>query len=132
MERTYRGSCHCGTVRFEADIDLGSGTFKCNCEMCTKTRFWGTIVNPGAFRLLAGETALVDYHPDSIHHVFCRHCGVRPFGWGENPKLGGKFYAVRVCCLDDLDVDELMRVPVTYYDGCNDNYQSAPEEIRHL
>ncbi|HWY77960.1 MAG TPA: GFA family protein [Verrucomicrobiae bacterium] len=132
MERTYRGSCHCGTVRFEADIDLCGGTFKCNCEMCTKTRSWGAIVKPGAFRLIAGESALVDYRPDAIHHVFCRHCGVRPFAWGDDPALGGKFYTVRVYCLDDVDVDELMRAPVAHYDGRNDNYQSAPEEIRHL
>lgn len=132
MERTYRGSCHCGTVRFEADVDLSAGTFKCNCEMCTKTRMWGAIVNPDAFRLLAGEAALVDYQPDHIHHVFCRHCGVRPFAWGEDPALGGKFYAVRVYCLDDVDVDELISAPITIHDGRNDNYQSLPAETRHL
>jgi hypothetical protein len=96
------------------------------------TRLWGAIVTPDAFRLVEGEADLVDYQPDSIHHVFCKHCGVRSFAWGENAALGGKFYAVRVNCLDDIDIDELVNAPITYSDGANDNYQSTPAEIRHL
>ena len=132
MEKKYVGSCHCGAVRFEADIDLSAGTFKCNCGMCTKTRLWGAQVKSGTFQLLAGEASLIDYQPDNIHHVFCKHCGVRPFAWGEHPKVGDKFYVARVYCLEGVDIDELVKAPITYFDGAHDNYESAPSETRHL
>lgn len=134
MKKTYTGSCHCGAVRYEADLDLSAGTFKCNCSICTKMRNWLAVVQPDAFRLLCDESTIGEYQfgKETIHHLFCKRCGVSPFGRGMDPKLGGRFYAIKVNCLDDATADELANAPVQYLDGRHDNFRSAPAETRHL
>jgi hypothetical protein len=131
--KTYHGSCHCGVVRFEADVDLSLGTIRCNCSICIKVRFWPAIVKPDAFRLLSGAEDLTGYRFNTKRdqHPFCKHCGVRSFGIGNSPRWG-EFYAVNVTCLDDASADELADAPITYLDGRNDNWHTPPAQTRHL
>ena len=132
--KTHHGACHCGAVRFTAKLDLAAGTSRCNCSICGKGRFWKAIVKEADFHLRQGGDVLSDYQFGNriIHHLFCRQCGIKPFGRGHHEALGGTFYAVNVACLEDANDAELAAAPVKYEDGRHSKWDCAPAETRHM
>lgn len=134
MLKTYRGSCHCGAVRFEADIDLSQGTTRCNCSICRKSRYWGTVIKPESFRLLSDAERLSDYQFGSKqgHNLFCKHCGLRAFSRGDVPELGGAFVSINIACLDDMSDEELVALPVQYLNGRDYDWMHAPKVTGYL
>jgi len=136
--KTYSGSCHCGAVRYQADIELAAGTNRCNCSYCFKSRAWFAFARGAErFRLLNGAEALTEYRwtppgrPEPhLRYRFCRTCGVRAFAQGELEALGGVFHAVPVNTLDDVDPDELAGAPLNYIDGRHGRYDSKPADTR--
>ena len=132
MLKTYSGSCHCGAVKFEAELDLSQSSYRCNCSICRRTRFWPAVAREEGFRLLAGEADLTEYRFNTRKnlHYFCRHCGVRAFGIGTETPIG-KMYGVNIGCLENVSEEELSRIPVTYVDGANDRF-AAPTYFSHL
>jgi hypothetical protein len=133
MLKTCHGSCHCGAVKFEADLDLTQNTYRCNCSICRRTRFWAAVAKEGGFRLLEGESELTQYLFNTMknQHYFCKHCGVRAFGVGTETPIG-KMYGVNLGCLSDVADEELSRLPITYVDGGKDKWQNSPEFFAHL
>lgn len=112
--KTYTGGCHCGNVRFEVQASL-SPVISCNCSICAKTGSLLAFAPAAAFELQKGEEALSDYqfNKKTVHHLFCKTCGVRPFGRGKGPD-GSEVIALNVRCLDDVDPSKLTLTP---YDG---------------
>jgi hypothetical protein len=122
--RTHRGSCHCGDVTFEVELDASRGT-RCNCTICTKLGVTGAIVKPAAFRLKSDESKLASYsrHPEIASRFFCARCHVQCFGRGHLEVLGGDFVSINLNTLDDHDVGTATQV--AYWDGRHDNWQAG-------
>jgi hypothetical protein len=140
MKKTYTGSCHCGAIRFTADLDLAAGTTRCNCGFCKKARWWMAFAKLGDVTITQGEADMGDYRYTSptraepfLHFHFCKTCGFRPFTrGGALPQLGGEFYAVNIACLDGISDEELAALPVAYVDGRHDAWDRAPEITGYL
>jgi hypothetical protein len=134
MLKTYCGGCHCGAIRYEADLDLSKGTAKCNCTFCFKARLWTVIIKPGAFRLLAGQALVSDYYKPggAVHHYFCSSCGIRSFERGHLGVLGGDFVTVNVSGLEEIDSEELLSVPIFYKNGRDNQWFLPPAQTWHL
>jgi hypothetical protein len=134
VKKRYHGSCHCGAVAFEVDLDLAEGTHKCNCTVCTKHRLWQAAIRPDDIRMLRGADNLSEYRFGSRRgvHLFCRTCGTHVLGRYEGELPHGKTMGVRVLALDDLDIAELMAAPIHIHDGRRDNFGHQPDETRHL
>lgn len=133
MLKTYRASCHCGKVAVQVGLDLTLPSYRCNCSICPRNRFWPAVATPDHFRIVAGESELTRYvfGQEKNHHYFCKHCGVRVFGVGNETPIG-KMYGINIGCLEGVTEEELSRIPVTYVDGMHDRWGDAPEFFRHL
>jgi hypothetical protein len=135
MLKTYHGSCQCGAIAFEADLDLATGTSRCNCTFCRKIRNWVIRTTPDHFRLTKGTKDVAEFFPapgQPNAHCFCSHCGVRLFSKGDIPELGGPFVAVAIPALDNATADELIAAPVFWSDGLHNNWWNPAAETRHL
>lgn len=112
---TRTGSCHCGAVRYEVELERVDRAVACNCSICRRTGNWMAFVPRSAFTLLSGEGALRDYQfgPKHIHHLFCGTCGIRSFGRGVGPD-GSEMIAINLRCVDGVDV---RAVELQWYDG---------------
>lgn len=132
MLTTYLASCHCGAVKIEADLDLEQSTYRCNCSICRRTRFWPAVANEDGMRILQGEDQLTRYtfNTHKNEHYFCKHCGVRVFGIGTETPIG-IMYGINLGCIESLSEKNLSELKITYIDGLHDTF-GAPEYIQHL
>ena len=103
--KQYAGSCHCGAVRFRANLDLGN-SIVCDCSVCVKK---GTIANRIAdddFELLTSldDMGIYRFNKKIAKHYFCKTCGIHPF---HRPRSYPELWAVNVRCLEGVDVDKI-------------------------
>lgn len=103
----HHGSCHCGAVQFDVDLDLDD-LATCNCSLCGRSGALMAFLPADRLTGVVGEDHLTDYQfaKKVVHHAFCSVCGVRPFGRGKGHD-GAEWVMVNARCLDGVDVHTL-------------------------
>ncbi|HEX2565922.1 MAG TPA: GFA family protein, partial [Burkholderiales bacterium] len=98
-----QGSCHCGQVSYEAEIDPEKVNL-CNCgdcQMLTGSGFRVSVPAPAAtFRLLSGKPKTYVKTADSgtrRRHSFCPNCGTPVHATADTDDPPA--YSLRVGCL---------------------------------
>lgn len=110
--QTYHGSCHCGAVTFTFDAIPVSEAVECNCSHCAIKGVLLTFIPREQLRIAQGEDALTEYrfNTKKIGHMFCKHCGVEPFGMATNQD-GTLGAAINVRCVPEVDLAKITRIP---------------------
>lgn len=118
------GACHCGAVRFVANLPLRLEAHRCNCSICIRTGFLHVIVAAEHFCLESGEEALTDYrfHTGRARHRFCATCGVKSF---YVPRSHPDGYSLNLNC---LEIDDRFTVTIEPFDG--KNWSRSIERLR--
>ncbi len=106
-QQHYKGSCQCGAVAFEADLDLDN-SITCNCSRCQRLGSVLSFTPAGNFTLLRGEDELTEYlfNKHAIHHLFCKTCGIESFARAKGPD-GSDVVAVNVNSIEGVDPRQL-------------------------
>ena len=110
----YKGSCHCGNMKFEVEGDL-TEVVACNCSICSRKGALLWSVPRDALRLLGSGQGVGRYtfNTRTVEHLFCQTCGMHPFAEDVGSQEGRSAY-VNVLCLDGIEADSL---PVIQFDG---------------
>lgn len=113
---THRGSCHCGLVRFEVDLDLDH-VRSCDCSICRRRGALLHRVDASRLRLLTPieDLTLYQWHTRTAEDYFCPACGILPFRRPRArtareiaegmPEFSG--WSVNVRCLEGVDLDAI-------------------------
>lgn len=122
---TYRGSCHCGAVRFEVEAPERPVCTDCNCSICSKSGYLHLIVPKSKFALLSGAESLTTYtfNTGVAQHKFCKSCGIKSF---YIPRSNPDGYDVNLRCLEPQPKDLIVKP----FDG--KNWEQHAHKLAHL
>jgi len=102
---TYKGSCHCGRVRFEIDTVLDHVRV-CDCSICKRRGALIHRVEEKNFRLLTTieDLSVYKFNTHTARDYFCPTCGILPF---RRPRTAPHVWGINVRCLEGVDLDAI-------------------------
>lgn len=120
---TYKGSCLCGTVRFEAG-GFSTHAALCHCNMCKKFHgaAFGVLVRVKHIEWLQGKASISEYKADNgTVRSFCKVCG-SSFGFRVKDASPEEI-EIAIACFDE-------EIPVVLDAHVYTNYKTSWFEIK--
>ena len=110
----YKGSCHCGSVAYEVEGEIGP-VMACNCSICQRKGSLLWFVPRDRLSLSTPEDRIATYlfNKSFIEHRFCTNCGIHPFAEAKD-RQGNPTAAVNIRCLEGIDLES---IPVKHFNG---------------
>jgi hypothetical protein len=105
MKQKFAGSCHCGKVRFEVELDPAEAVI-CDCSICTKKGAILGRVSEADVNLLTPleDMTLYQFNKRIAKHYFCPVCGIHTF---NRPRSAPELWAINLRCLPEVDLAAL-------------------------
>lgn len=109
------GGCHCGAVRFEAEVPQAVEVLDCNCSICFMTGFRHVMVPHKDFRVLSGQDQLTSYRfgTGAANHLFCSICGIKSF---YQPRSHPEAWSINLNAIADAS---RLQIRSSSFDGRN-------------
>jgi hypothetical protein len=97
------GSCHCGAVGFEVELENGLGDLRrCNCSLCRRKGAIMAFVPTQRLRIIRGAEmlSLYQWNTKIAKHYFCKICGIYTH---HRRRSNTSQYGFNVACLEGVD-----------------------------
>ena len=125
---TLNGGCHCGAVKFTAELPRGlASARRCTCSICRMRGAVAVTSTPAGFRVTEGADKLATYrfNTGAAEHHFCSLCGIYTHHKRRsNPRELG----VNVACLEGVSPFDFPEVVVN--DGLNHPSDDPDHKLR--
>ena len=123
---TIHGGCHCGAVRYRAELSEPLEALRCNCSICAACGFVHLIVAARNFTLLTDPAALSEYRFNSgvARHLFCAQCGIKSY---YVPRSNPDGISLNLNCIEER---AQLDVRISDFDG--QNWEAHAASLHHL
>ncbi|MDD2769129.1 MAG: GFA family protein [Methylococcus sp.] len=100
---TKKGSCHCGAIEFEVDLENGfENVRRCNCSLCRRKGAIIASVPIARLRVTKGADMLTLYQWNTMiaKHYFCKTCGIYTH---HQRRSNPNEFGFNLACIEGID-----------------------------
>lgn len=113
----YKGSCHCGAIKFSFEGETITKGLRCTCSLCSRKGAMMTpyAIAPDKFNIEAdlNSLGLYQFGAKTAKHYFCKTCGIYPFHVTVRVP---DHYRANLACIDGIDT---FKLEADVFDGKN-------------